>query len=100
MWGYIKEVKELVQYFPDYCEGELPERDYQWMIILSEMPKETKQLIENAREKWGTNKRDNSELVVLTSELKNEIFGVKAQKSKHSCSIILFSDERKCCLYA
>ena len=64
------------------------------------MPKETKQLIENAREKRGTNKRDKSELVVLMSELKNEIFGVKAQKSKHFCDNILFSDERKCCLYA
>ena len=99
MWGYIKEINELVQYFPDYCEGELSERDYLWTIISSEMPKETKQLIENAGEKRRINKRENSELVVLTSELKNEIFGVKAQKSKHSCPIILFSNERKCCIY-
>ena len=88
VWGYAKEVEELNQYFPDYNKGELPERDYLWTVISSLMPKETKKLIENAREQRGVSKKNNNELIVLTNELKKEIFDVKVQKSKYYSYVI------------
>ena len=82
MWGFAKESDKLSVYFPDYDEGALPERDYLWTIISSIMPDETKELIQSARKKRGVSKEDSQQLVKLTTDMKEEIFGVFRQKSK------------------
>ena len=33
MWEYIKEIKEIHQYFPDYTQKQLPERDYLFAVV-------------------------------------------------------------------
>ena len=80
----MKETEELIQYFPDYSQSELPERNYLWAVISSVMPKETKRLIEREREQRGVSKNNMSGLIALIYDLKKEIFDVKAQKSKYS----------------
>ena len=78
----MKEVDELTQYFPDFDEGVIPERDYLWTIISSIMPDQTKELIQNARKKRGVSNENSNELVKLTEEIKDEVFSVIRQKSK------------------
>ena len=85
--GYMKETKELIQYFPDYSQSELPERNYLWTVISFVIPKETKSFIERAREQRGVSKNNMSGPITLTYDLKKEIFDVKTQKSKYSFSV-------------
>ena len=94
----MKETEELIQYFPDYSQSELPERNYLWTVISSVMPKETKRLIERAREQRGVSKNNMSGLIALTYDLKKEIFDVKAQKSKYSF-LVTFSATRGNAVY-
>jgi hypothetical protein len=82
LWPFIKEVDELMLYFPDYEEDEFPERDFLYTVISTLQPDVTKKLIQEAREKRSVHKtEDEEELVELDSEIKKEIFGVMAQKS-------------------
>ena len=76
---FVKETKNLVEYFPDYEKGALPESDYLWAIISSVIPVETKELIYNTRKKQGVSHDNSSEIVKLTKEIKEEIFSVFAK---------------------
>ena len=80
---YVKNTLELLVYFPDNRDHTLPERDYQWTIICSVKPKETKQLIQDARAKIGVSKKENQELVKFSDKINEEIlYVVVRQKSK------------------
>lgn len=74
-------MRELYDYFPDYHEQDVPERDYLWTVISSVMPQETKTLIQEARSARGVNKKEEKELIRITPKLKEEIFNVVAKKS-------------------
>ena len=47
----MKEISDLSWYFPDFREGQLPEREYLWNVLYILNPNETGQLIKDAREK-------------------------------------------------
>ena len=38
VWAFVKEIPELLQYFPDYEENELSDRAYLWGVL--EAPRE------------------------------------------------------------
>ena len=45
IWELVKEVDELLQYFPDYPDGQLPERDFLFTILSTVRPEGLKQII-------------------------------------------------------
>lgn len=84
-------MQDLYEYFPDYSEHDIPERDYLWTIISSIMPQETKSLIQEARAARGVQKKEEQELVRITPQLKEEIFNIVAQKSKQVFLIVVLA---------
>ena len=73
-WNIIKEVDEIMIYFPHYKPNEKPERSYLIAVISTINPEATKEIVANARELRSiavTNKQEN--LVQLTSEMRQTI---------------------------
>ena len=68
-------------YCPDYDEGTLPGKEFIVGIISTLKPEETKTLVEEARRKRSvSNEEDKQELVNIEKSIRDEIFGVLAQK--------------------
>ena len=74
IWNIIKEVDEIMIYFPNYKPNEKPERSYHIAVINTINPEATKEIVANARELrliTVTDKQEN--LVKLTSEMRQTI---------------------------
>ena len=51
MWEYIKEIKEIHQYFPDYTQKQLPERDCLFAVVSTLQSDVLDSLVSDARKK-------------------------------------------------
>ena len=74
IWNIIKEVDEIIIYFPNYKPNEKLERIYLIAVINTINPEATKEIVANARELRliaVTDKQEN--LVKLTSEMRQTI---------------------------
>ena len=74
IWNIIKEVDEIMIYFPNYKQNEKPEKSYPIAVINTINPEATKEIVANARELRliaVTDKQEN--LVKLTSEMRQTI---------------------------
>ena len=84
----IKDIDDMIQYFPDYKKMKNL-RDLIWMVVSTLNPKATKEIIKEAREKWSSWEIiDLSNLVKITSEMKNAI--IKSNMQKSTFLILLF----------
>ena len=84
IWEYIREVEEIYQYFPDYTEKQLPERDYLFAIVSTLRPDSLDSLVSDARKKRSLNENPELEdFVEITKSFKEEINNVLTQKSKN-----------------
>ena len=82
LWKLVREVEDLMIYWPDYEEGTLPGKEFIVGIISTLKPEETEILIEEARKKRSvSNEEDVKGLVSIERNIKDEIFGVLTQKS-------------------
>ena len=71
IWNIIKEVDEIMIYFPNYKPNEKLERSYPIAVINTINPEATKEIVANAMELRliaVTDKQEN--LVKLTSEMR------------------------------
>ena len=83
IWPQFEENKELLKFFPDFNENELPERDHFYGILTTLYEDEVKQLIANAREVRTQVKPESwEELVEFDPSILKEIESVIEMKSK------------------
>ena len=81
IWNIIKEVDEIMIYFPNYKQNEKPEKSYSIAVINTINPEATKEIVANARELRliaVTDKQEN--LVKLTSEMRQTISSLSLLK--------------------
>ena len=74
IWTFIKEIPELLQYFPNLEKDELPDRSFMWTILSTLRYDEWKQLIwdvRNARSKCD--EENNGELIEIDPEFLNKL---------------------------
>ena len=82
IWENIREMEEYTVYFPDFAENQLPERDYLIAVISSLNQEATQTIVDEARKiRSVAQEGDSDELVAISSELLEEISGIKQQKS-------------------
>ena len=89
IWNIIKEVDEIMIYFPNYKLNEKPEKSYLIAVISTINPKATKEIVANARELRSiavTDRQDN--LVELTSEMRQTISSSCLFRSKFSFQLL------------
>ena len=85
IWDYIRQVEDLAQYFPNYREKELPEREYMWNVIFTLRREASSHLIREARRNRSINNPDNKEdLVEIVPEFLKEIKEIQPQKGKQA----------------
>lgn len=83
LWGYIKEVDELVEYFPDMKEGELPERHFLWSIVCTKRKEETEELVKQARAQRSSSSEEKvDDLIEIDPSIFDKIQNLATQKRK------------------
>ena len=90
IWNFVKEVPDLLQYFPDFPENMVPDREYLFTIISTLRGDELKKLIKKSRDSRSLQNEDNQDkMIEITKDIKDEIFALLNKKSKHLKFIII-----------
>ena len=80
----MKEIPEIMAYFPDYNKNEYPERQYMFDILFTLKPDVIADMIQSARKKRGiVENKDNNEMIKITKEYWNEISALANIKGKY-----------------
>ena len=83
VWGFVKEIPELLKYFLEFVENHLPDRSFLWSILGTLRTKEYRQLLEDARKARSENSKENKEeLIEIDPDYLNQI--VSAPTKSHS----------------
>ena len=83
-WPLVKEVNDLLEYFPDYKPKQYPDRSFMNSILATLRFDQVKRMIENIRKNRELeNKREDDELLYINKELLKEIEFVPSQKRKY-----------------
>ena len=79
----IKNIPKYAEYFPDYADSKLPERDYLISIISTLDKDATKKLVKEARDSRSImQSTSDGNLVMITKGLLKEIQEINPSKSK------------------
>ena len=79
----MKEIPELLEYFPDYDEGQLPERAHLFGVLSVVRPDELKALIADSRKKRSLKEQnDEDDLIHVSSAIREEILNIPSRKCK------------------
>ena len=60
MWRFIKDVPDLVEFFPNLKQNELPDRAFMWDILGTKRREAWQSLLEEARKARGKNNNENT----------------------------------------
>ena len=83
IWPLVREVNELMSYFPDYEQKQLPDRKFMFSILGTLRPDELKAMVEGARKSRALKEeKPDDDFVYIENLLYKEISSVMAQKSK------------------
>ena len=81
IWPLVKEIDDLMMFFPDYNNNQLPCRTHLYDLLATLRYKEVLAMIKNVRNNRAQeNQDDKKELVHISKHLYEEIFGVMSQK--------------------
>ena len=84
IWPLIKEAADILEYFPDYSNKQLPDREYMFSILSTLRFSVIEKMVNDARKNRSIEGKENAgQFVYIQKDLFNEISGVLAQKSKH-----------------
>ena len=87
----VKEVEDLMLYFPDYEGKQLPCRTHLFAILSTLGYKDVNNMIANVRKNRALENQDDAdELVYINKKIYEEIEGVMSQKCKCSPDVLLF----------
>ena len=64
VWSFVKEISELLKYFPELSDDELPDRSYMWTVLSTLKMEEWKKLVEEARKARGQNLEESKESLI------------------------------------
>ena len=91
IWSFVKEVPELLKYFPDLEKDEVPDRTFLWTVLSTLRPIGWKSILEETR-KIRTQKsgEDQNELIEIHPDLLDRLIAAPMQtKGKYISTIIL-----------
>ena len=89
IWTLVKKSEELIKYFPDYADNQLPDRGYMFAILATLKSEVIRSIIKNARKNRAVqNENNEEELVYITKSMYEEINGVLTQNCKNRMLII------------
>ena len=81
IWGLVKNVPELMLYFPNYKVNQLPDRKHMFSILATYRYEQLNSMIEIARKNRSLERPvDDNQLVYITQSFYDEIKGVSSQK--------------------
>ena len=81
IWPVVKAIDYINQYFPDFGESELPDRQFMWDVLNTVRPRTTQRLIETAIQNRGVdNEEDKDDLIEIAPEYLNKLMSVAVQK--------------------
>ena len=70
----MKAIDDINQYFLDFRESELPDRQFMWDVLNTVRPRTTQRLIENAIQNRGVdNEEDKDDLIEIAPEYLNKL---------------------------
>ena len=91
IWPMVKEVEDLMLYFPDYEGKQLPCWTHLFAILSTLRYKDVNNMISNARKNRALeNQDDEDEFVYINKKIYEEIEEVMSQKCKCSPYVLLF----------
>ena len=83
LWPLVKDVADLMAYFPDYKQNQYPWRVHMFAILSTLRYTDIVNMIGNARKNRSLNNEDNEEeLIHISKKMYDEIEGVTSQKCK------------------
>ena len=84
IWPLVKAANDLCEYFPDYSDKQVPDRDFMFSILWTFRYDVIEKMVEDARKNRALASNENEgQFVYIQKDLFNEIANVLAQKSKH-----------------
>ena len=82
IWNYILQIKDLIDYFPNYQNNEFPEREFMWTVLATSRREATSSLIEDARKSRSIkNDSDKSNMIAMAPEFLAALMNISKQKS-------------------
>ena len=89
IWPMIKDVQDLMVYFPDYKDNQMPDRNYMFQILTTMRYEQVSNMLMNARKNRALQEKvDDNELVFVNKEMMKEIESRMAQKCKFELYLI------------
>ena len=74
LWAFVKEIPELMIYFPDNTSKQCPDKDYLFSVLRAVRGDQLKELIQEAREKISEYEvPDIDEFIEITEEMKRKL---------------------------
>ena len=84
IWSLVKAANDLCEYFPDYSDKQVPDRDFMFSILWTFRHDVIEKMVEDARKNRALASNENEgQFVYIQKDLFNEIANVLSQKSKH-----------------
>ena len=87
VWGYIKELPDVLEYFPEIGDDELPDRSFMWGVIRTLRREDWQTMLENARKARSLGRdepKDN--LKEIHAQIFEELLAVPLQSKGNSYS--------------
>ena len=74
VWPLISENEELMEYFPDMTESQLPEKKFLFRVLATLNPEALRELIAQCIKNRSPNEQDdNSGMIEVSAELKSAV---------------------------
>ena len=91
IWNFVKEVPELLKYFPDLEKDEVPDRTFLWTVLSTLRPIGWKSILEVARKiRTQQSNEDQNELIEIYPDLLDKLIAAPMlTKGKYISTIIL-----------
>ena len=91
VWEIIKEVPELLSYFPDFQANEMQDRTFMWSVVSTLRPDVCKELLEKARKVRSLDfEENNDELIEIHPDFMDKLLAIP-NLSKSSIIINVFA---------
>ena len=95
MWEFVKEIPELLQYFPDYTPSQWPDKDYLFSVLSELRGPALKELVVEARKKRSIYEEPEiGEYVEVTDQFKQQISEIFTQKSRYLLITSIFQQPK------
>ena len=96
LWSHFKSNSTLMKYMPEYASKQLPEKEFFFNVLNTLYPVEVEKMVDAAYKARKTHyKRNEDELIELSSEMKQAIQSAIVYKSKMIFYFIIHSDAWK-----